>query len=290
MNLITVTNNIFAPCVFNLIQSYKLNSSNEEIYVIYYDLSEEYINLFKKTYGQQINLVKLENECEHAYNPRFYFSKGYALKIAHKINKPFMMCDASHAFVSKTYELEYHLEKDTRFFIEYPEDIFKNKFWTTKKCFELSKCDTNEYKNMQSYWSGFHCYIPTDENKEMIYDQYKLMLNKEIAGPSNLEKYPDGQTQQCIAHRNDQSVLSLMIQKYKFNQKFNLEKYNRYGDLQTAKAMLPSLHNKLDHSKICLYSRYSKFNNFSFINDELLNNIKNIFEIYKIDRNTGIVG
>lgn len=287
INLFTVTNNVFAPCVFNLIESYKLNSCNENIYVVYFDLDEEYVNLLRDTYGEQVKLVKVENECEHAFNPRFYFPKGYALKIAASTKKPFMMCDASHAFVSKTYELEFLLEKEKRFFIEYPNEIFKNKYWATKKSLELTGCDSDSFKEAQSYWSGFHAYMPTEENLSMILDQYKYMLEPDIAGPSNLTKKPDGENSYCIAHRNDQTVLSLMINKYKFNQKFEMYKYTRYGDLQTAQVMLPEIYSKIDKKAICLYSRYSKFNNFSFLPNDLRDKLNSIRNMYNIDRNTG---
>ncbi len=287
IDLYTVTNNVFAPCVFNLIESYKLNSCNQKIYVIYFDLDEKYINLFKSKYDRQIELVKVEEECDHAYNPRFYFPKAYALKVAFHNKKTFMLCDASNAFVSKTYELEYLLEKNTRFFVEYPEEIFKNKYWATEKSLKLMNCNKNSFKEAQSYWSGFHAYIPTEENLEMIHEQYVHMLNAEIAGPSNLLKHPEGLNSNCIAHRNDQTVLSIMIEKYNFNQKFDINKYSRYGDLQTAQVMLPDLYSQINKNLICLYSRHSKFNDFSFISKNLLNEINSIKNIYNIDRNTG---
>lgn len=289
MHLYTVTNNVFAPCVFNLIESYRINSCNSKIYVIYFDLEQRYINLFKNKYGQQVELIRVEEECEHAYNPRFYFPKAFALKTAFNNKKPFMLCDASNAFVSKTHELEYLLEKNTRFFIEYPEQIFKNKYWATEKSLDIMKCNNDSFKNAQSYWSGFHAYMPTEENLEMIYEQYVHMLNPEIAGPSNLLKYPEVLNTTCIAHRNDQTVLSIMIQKYNFNQKFDMNKYSRYGDLQTAQVMLPDLYSQINKNLICLYSRYSKFNNFSFISNNLLDEINSIKNIYNIDRNTGII-
>jgi hypothetical protein len=290
MDLVTVTNDVFAPCVFNLLESYKKFSCNENVYVIYYDLKEEYINLLKQIYKNQINFVKVEEECGHAYNSRYYFPKGYALKFAAKNLKQFVMCDASHAFLNKTYELEYLLEKDTRFFIEYPEEIFKNKYWSTKKSLMLSEMDNEETKNSQSYWSGFHAYIVTDENKEMLNEQHKLMLLEDVAGPSNLLNRPDGINSECIAHRNDQTVLSLMIDKYKFRQPFDLDKYNKYGDIQTAELMLPQIYKKMSPSKTILYSRYSKNNNFSFIDKKILEQIEEIDKIYNIDRNTGIKG
>jgi len=287
MVLFTVTNNVFAPCVFNLIESYKLYSCNKEIFIIYYDLNDDYIKLFKNKYGSQVNLIPVEKECEHAFNSRFYFPKAYALKIAHSLNKPFMLSDASNAFLYNTYELEYLVKEKSRFFIEYPTEIFKNKYWATKKSLEIMKCNSVHHKEAQSYWSGFHAYEPTDENKQMIFDQYKLMLNSDIAGPSNLLNKPDGSDADCIAHRNDQTVLSLMINKYGFNQAFNIDKYNKFGDQQTAKFMLPDIFRNFDERKICLYSRFSKNNNFKFIDNDLKSKLEKIFEMYNIDRNTG---
>lgn len=289
MDLLTVTNNTFAPCVFNLIESYKLNSANQQVHIVYFDLEEEYINLFKSTYGDQVNLIPVQKECEHAFNPRFYFPKGYALKYASENLKTFLICDASHAFVGRTSELEYLIEKDKRFFIEYPEPLFKNKHWCSKKSLQLLDSDTEEIRESQSYWSGLHGYVVDDENYEMLQDQYKAMLHKDVAGPSNLIRYPDGPNMDCMGHRNDQSALSLMIYKYGFRQPFDLLKYNRYGDLQTMRVMLPQIYSQFDLNKVCVYSRFSKSNNFYFIRKELLEKIQKITEIYNIDRNTGRV-
>ena len=287
MDLVTVTNNVFAPCVFNLIESYRLNSSNEQVHIIYFDLEQEYVDLFKKTYGKQVNLIPVQKDCEHAFNPRFYFPKGFALKYAAQNLKTFLMCDASHAFVNKTYDLEYYIEKDTRFFIEYPGETFKNKHWCSKKSLDILECNTKEIREAQSYWSGLHGYVVNDENKQMLMDQYHSMLHKDVAGPSNLIRYPDGPKADCIGHRNDQTVLSLMIYKYGFRQPFDLSKYNRYGDLQTMQVMMPNIYSQFDLSKVAMYSRFSKGNNFYFLKSDLLKEIERISEIYKIDRNTG---
>lgn len=289
MDLVTVTNNVFAPCVFNLIESYKLNSSNQQVHVVYFDLEQGYIDLLKKTYGDQVNLIPVQKDCDHAFNPRFYFPKGFALKYAAENLKTFLMCDASHAFVNKTLELEYFIEKDRRFFIEYPNDIFKNKHWCSKKSMQILGCDTEEIRESQSYWSGLHGYVVDDENKSMLMDQYIALTNKDVAGPSNLIRYPDGHDSDCIGHRNDQTVLSLMIYKYGFRQPFDLYKYNRYGDLQTMQVMLPDIYSQFDLSKVAIYSRFSKGNNFYFLRGDLLKEVEKVSEIYKIDRNTGKV-
>ena len=289
MDLVTVTNNVFAPCVFNLIESYKLNSSNQQVHVVYFDLEQGYIDLLKKTYGDQVNLIPVQKDCDHAFNPRFYFPKGFALKYAAENLKTFLMCDASHAFVNKTLELEYFIEKDRRFFIEYPNDIFKNKHWCSKKSMQILECDTEEIRESQSYWSGLHGYVVDDENKSMLMDQYIALTNKDVAGPSNLIRYPDGHDSDCIGHRNDQTVLSLMIYKYGFRQPFDLYKYNRYGDLQTMQVMLPDIYSQFDLSKVAIYSRFSKGNNFYFLRGDLLKEVEKVSEIYKIDRNTGKV-
>ena len=289
MDLVTVTNNVFAPCAFNLIESYKLNSSNQQVHVVYFDLEDEFIDLFRSTYGDQVKLIPVQKDCDHAYNPRFYFPQGYAMKYAAQNLKTFLYCDASHAIVNKTFELEYLIDKDKRFFIEYPGDVFKNKHWCTKKSLQILDCDTEEIRESQSYWSGLHGYVVNNENHNMLMDQYEALLDKDVAGPSNLIRFPDGASTDCIAHRNCQSVLSLMIYKYGFRQPFELSKYNRYGDLQTMQAMLPNIYSQFDLNKVAVYSRFSKGNNFYFLREELLKKLETISEIYKINRNTGRV-
>ena len=134
---------------------------------------------------------------------------------------------------------------------------------------QILGCDTEEIRESQSYWSGLHGYVVDDENKSMLMDQYIALTNKDVAGPSNLIRYPDGHDSDCIGHRNDQTVLSLMIYKYGFRQPFDLYKYNRYGDLQTMQVMLPDIYSQFDLSKVAIYSRFSKGNNFLFLKRRL---------------------
>lgn len=287
MDLLTVTNDVFAPCAFNLMESYIKNGANEQIHVCYFDLSDGYISFFKERYGDQINLFEVERVCSHSHAPRFYFPKGFALKYAANNLGTFLMCDASHSFVKHSYELETLIEERGRFFIEYPTDLFKNKHWATNESLKIMGLNSYNAKESQSYWSGLHGYVNDAENKKMLLEQYEWMLNPKVAGPSNLIRFPEGNNSDCIGHRNDQTVLSLMIHKYGFRQPFDINIYNSYGDLQTMQAMLPEIFRSIDLQKVKVYSRHSKHNNFAFLNQEMIERLSSIREIYKVDRNTG---
>ena len=93
---------------------------------------------------------------------------------------------------------------------------------------------------------------------------YDCMLNPKIALPDTTIKRPDGDRSPCREHRQDQSVLSVLIHKHNRHQQFNPTRNARYGDWQT----LAEFDRNYEHDfeQMVLSPRESKFNNFRFLN------------------------
>jgi hypothetical protein len=99
----------------------------------------------------------------------------------------------------------------------------------------------------------------------MIKELYRLSLNPDIILPDTTVKIPDGKGSKCIEHRQDQSILSILIHKYDKHQRFDFLKSDKYGDWQTInnfdnyKTLDPTSKNRV------LMPRESKFGFYRFL-------------------------
>ena len=223
-------------------------------------MSQEDINNLQNSY-QSIIFINIPKVVEYAYDPTTFFYKSYALYECSKISKAFIYSDATNVFNRKVDYYQYLI--DNSILLPYNNIKLINKHWTTKLC--LNKMNGNSYKEMYQYWAGFQVYVCDEENKNLIKEMYEAMCDKDIATPNTSIKYPDGTNEDCVEHRQDQSVLSLLIQKNYRNQYYNHERQQLFGDWQT----FYSFDNNYRHdlNNCALSSRESKFGNMRFINE-----------------------
>jgi hypothetical protein len=96
------------------------------------------------------------------------------------------------------------------------------------------------------------------------------MLNKDVAFPeANVEK-PDGSTGDALCHRNDQSVLSILLEKYNLGQEFHYRVFNYYGDFYTVFEHDIDFLKNFNKSDIILHARDAKKNGLRFISQQTL--------------------
>lgn len=258
MDLCTVTNKKYLKNVFNLVNSYKINSYNKKIFIYCFDMSEEEIKTLQQTY-QSYYFLHVPKLVSYAYNPLAFFYKVFAINDCISKSDAFMYSDATNVF-NKFVEIEKYLIDDS-LFLPYLDKKLTNEYWTTKKCFEKMKC--NDAKIMPQYWAGFQIYKGTSENKAFTQEMLEYMKIDEVALPDTSVKYPDGVSQPCIEHRQDQSVLSLLIHKNFRHQYYDFEKQQLFGDWQTFKYFNSQYSHNI--AECFLSSRESKFGNFRFI-------------------------
>lgn len=261
MDLCTVISEPFIAQAINLIQSYKVFSYNQNVYLYYFNTDFKKLDIFKEVFGNQVKLIEVENVCEYALSPRVFFYKVYAIKdclLNH--SNGFVYSDSANCFVREAKNIHNHLIDDSMF-LTYPYERLTNKYWTTKACFKAMATAGAEF--MPQYWAGFQVYQKTDKNVSFVEDLYNHMLNPEVALPDTTVRYPDGRGAFCIEHRQDQSALSILIHNKNRHQFFELEKNSLYGDWQT----LVNFDSAYQHSfdKMVLSPRESKFGKFRFL-------------------------
>ena len=262
MDLCTVISENFIPQALNLIQSYKVFSYNQKVYLYHFNTDEQKLKIFRDVFGEQIKLIKVENVCPHALSPRVFFYKVYAIKdCLNNHSDGFVYSDSANCFIREAKDIHNHLIDDS-LFLAYPYEGLTNKYWTTEQCFKTMKTAGAEF--MPQYWAGFQVYKKTAKNILFVNELYDYMLLPEVALPDTTVKYPDGQEKQCIEHRQDQSTLSLLIHKNNRHQFFDVEKNSLYGDWQTFLHFDSTYQPPFD--KMVLSPRESKFGKFRFLN------------------------
>ena len=261
MDLCTVISEKFITQAVNLIQSYKINSFNERVFVYYFNTAPEKLSIFKDLYADQVVLREVPNLCAHALDPRTFFYKTYAINDC-LINQAEKMIysDSANCFVRPTATLEDDLV-DESLFMTYTHPQLANRYWTTKKCFE--KLDAAGSEVMPQYWAGFQVYKRTKDNIELVTELLNYMKDPDVASPDMTAKRPDGPTAKCIEHRCDQSALSILLHKHDRHQYFDLHKNDRYGDWQTIVSFDPSYQHNFD--EMILSPRESKFGNLRYL-------------------------
>ena len=261
MDLCTVISEKFIPQAINLIQSYKINSFNKKVYLYSFNTDKNRLKIFKDLFSNQVVFREVPEVCKHALEPRAFFYKVYAINDCLLNNTTSMIySDSANCFVNRTTGLETDLV-DQSLFMVYRHPGLSNKYWATKKCFE--KMAAIDAEPMPQYWAGFQAYKRSTDNVNFVTEMYDYMLDPEIALPDTTVKRPDGENGCCIEHRQDQSVLSLLINKHGRHQFFDINKNAKYGDWQTIVDFDSSyVHN---FNEMVLSPRESKFGNFRYI-------------------------
>ncbi len=241
MNIATVCSGDFARRAINLIGSFFANGGDGTALFCYWNVDTRVLQAIHDYYGDRVRLQEVECLCDHARNPRLYFFKTYTVYQAMRSDEPFIYLDAAEEVIDDISDLRNDLEHATRLFIQYPPvDVLKNGNWTTRKCLRKMGCDEPRYYACPQYMGGFQAYLPTTENKKHVNEMFNMMLDPDISGPSNWTHYPEGQDG-CRGHRNDQSVLSTLIERNGWHQPFNPETFMRYGDYPTLQVYAPDV-------------------------------------------------
>jgi hypothetical protein len=261
MDLCTVISEKFIPHALNLIQSYKVYSDNENVFVYHFNTPVDKLKIFSDFFGEQVILREVQEVCRHALDPLTFVYKAVAINdclLNH--SKSVIYSDSANCFVQPATLLKNDLI-DRSLLLPYQHPNLSNQYWTTKRCFE--KMDAPGAEIMPQYWAGFQVYERTPDNERFVTEMLEFLKDPEIALPNMKVKRPDGREAKCVEHRCDQSVLSILLHKHNRHQFYDVDKNNRYGDWQT----ISSFNNSYKHhfNKMVLSPRESKFGNFRFL-------------------------
>ena len=114
MDLCTVISERFIPQALNLIQSYKVLSYNQNVYLYYFNTDRAKLNVFENLFGEQIKIIEVEKVCNHALNPRVFFYKVYAINdCLSNHSDGFIYSDSANCFVKEAKNIHSHLIDDS---------------------------------------------------------------------------------------------------------------------------------------------------------------------------------
>lgn len=261
MDLCTVISENFIPQAINLIQSYRVNSYDRNVYLYYFNTNPDSLKVFPQIFGDKVKLIEVKKTCAHALDPRVFFYKTYAINdCLLNLSEGLIYSDSANCFVKSTESIEQDLVDDS-LFMAYPYPGLTNQNWVTRKC--LLAMDAPGAEFMPQYWAGFQVYKKTPQNINFVEEMYSHMMNPDVALPDTTKRYPDGTGSSCIEHRQDQAVLSVLLHKHNRHQAFDPIKNSKYGDWQTMVEFDKDY--KHDFNQMILSPRESKFNNFRFI-------------------------
>lgn len=241
MNLITTCSPFYYGTAKKLVDSFRIFYPDDMAIVYYFGGSAPNIGA-----DEYIEIPKI---CEHAHLGTHFFFKTYAMWHAMNLGVPFIYLDSRHRFLSQPKEIESALQTKGRFFVQYPNSHiivnrdtvrFNLKCVTTQKCFENMGCNEPRYKDALSYWAAIQAWIPTEEHVKFANEFLEHMKHPNIAGPSNKIWKPEPSNPECLCHRNDQSVLSILIEKYGWHQPYSDDIWMKYGDFHTIKTVEPN--------------------------------------------------
>ncbi|MFH1739639.1 MAG: hypothetical protein ABIH23_11575 [bacterium] len=231
MDLVTVINSKFFPYALKHLRCFRdVYPKNKIVVCVFGDLGHA---VFR--FSKNLEVVEIPEDVEHAWNPRFYYFKTAALKIGmEQCRELFLYMDACHRIISRPVEIESALHKHGRFYVEFPRiDYFKMKYWATMECIKRLGATYESIEDCYQYQAGLQAYVVNEENKKFVDEMLNYMRDPLIAGPSNWLQQPDGPNAICKAHRNDLSVLSILIQRHGFDQPFSVAISEKYGDRMT---------------------------------------------------------
>jgi len=268
MDILSVSNDNYILNALNLFKSYEINSFNNKKILYYFNVKEEKLKFLQK-HVKNLILYEIPKINNYIFNTKIFLFKCYALSEQINRGSGFIYSDSANCFVKKDNFLNIYLNNNDRLLLKYPEQIKKNKFFTTKKCFKLLDCDDTQFKEDHQYWAGFQVYKFTEKNKHLLNKQYEYMLNKDIAFPESNVERPDGSSNDCWFHRNDQSVLSLLVKKYNIEQSFSFDLFNKYGDFYTVFNHDLNFKTNFVYDNILMHARDSKINNYKFVTKEM---------------------
>lgn len=250
MNLVTVVSPDFVDHAIELIRSFRRFYPQDRVIVCHFGGPVSISDV------GDVYLVEVPMLCDHAHDPRFYFYKTYALQAAMEFDEPFIYLDSPARFLQRPVEIEMRLRSMDRFLVRYPpEDIFRTKVCTTRRCMRSMGCDADNYRESHYYWAAIQAYNPSPFNKQFVAEMVKWMMDPAVAGPSNYVTSPEPDNPDCLYHRNDQSCLALMIEKYGIHQPYDEDISLKYGDHTCIRSLL---NREVDVSKLVISSRNPK--------------------------------
>lgn len=161
------------------------------------DIDEEF-------YKKNEDILKIERGCG-----LWLWKPYFILKTLNELNEGdyLFYCDSGAYFLSSIDNLISVMERDHTDVMCYEIPLLEYE-WTSKRCIDGMKCNSPEYLYTPQREGGFILLKNTPFAKSIIAEFLHLCENKDLLIGDELGD-------QCITHREDQSIWSLLTKKYK---------------------------------------------------------------------------
>lgn len=205
---------------YNAKTAYSIGRADKVIQYGYLDLDDEFKN-------------KNKNILSQARGGGYWIWKPYIiLKTLNEIadyGDYVLYCDSGSYFVNKIEHLIKAMEKENTDIMSFELPLME-KQWTKKETFVLMESDNYDVANSNQILATFILVKKSNRSIDFIKEYLKYCCNEKIV----IDDYNVAeQCREFITHRNDQSVLSLLIKKYKIQP---FRDPSQYGDRHNAYA------------------------------------------------------
>jgi hypothetical protein len=232
INLITCCNQKFLDKAIKcLTSSFEIDDSIKHTIYIF---GNETINIKTPDY---ITIKNIPKDIENLNNAYLFAYKYWAILDSFSENQNVIYTDSTHYINKPLSDIAKFYSNDC-LLLRYKDGQFLIKDWTTKRCIE--KLSGQNYLNNSQIWAGFQAYKNITKNKQFIQNILNLCLNEDISGPLPSIYKPDGNDNDCLYQRNDQSILSIEAIKNNIYPEFNESTDLSFGDCQSVRAFYPN--------------------------------------------------
>lgn len=282
--LVTCFNKAYVKNAANLINSFRSFYPYSSVFV--YLFGEEHRDEAEKVFDELYSMCDKRGCDRQVIVPKltdWFHEAGYFAFKPWSVNNalPFvnhdeflLYCDASHEFHDRVPLIEEKIKELGAYFMRFPSSALSNERWTTALCAEkVRKFYSDENAtlgklNDPQFIGGMFALRRTLKNMILVACWAKLCEDFEVVSPLPSIYFPDGANTPCISHRNDQSVLSMILPHYYQDNPFDfsIQSFEEAGDLATL-SVFNILPYQLKGSVPRIELRASKNGRFNYLKD-----------------------
>lgn len=177
-------------------------------------------------------------------------------------------CDSGAFFIRSVKEIIKSMDQD----IWVSELPLIEEQWTKPSCFTKMELNEEKYKKTNQIQASFLCIRKTEYAEAFVKKWLELCCDYSLIAPEANENYENDEKPAFIAHREDQSILSLLCKKEGIRPHKDPTQFGRYpeGYKQPHYLFRVTDHNNDKYKPILIHHRLSNINKKSFLKSYLI--------------------
>lgn len=164
-------------------------------------------------------------------------------------------CDSGSLWIGRMTKILKCLEEQDIWITSLP---FIEKQWTKRECFDLLGCSDSKYKETNQCQAGFLAFRKNEKTQNFVKEWLKFACDYRCIGPSESEDVDEDPI--FKAHREDQSILSLLAKKKRLHIFQDPTQYGKYPEQYSeASDIFMRYEKKHDYSPFIILHRQTQF-------------------------------